>query len=445
MTTPKKNIGILAAGGPSPGINAVIAAALIYANERGSNVITIRDGFKWIMRGDISHTSELSIEEVSRIHFRGGSYIGVARDNPTTDPQYLENTITSLLRLNIDRLITIGGDDTMYSARMLEEKAEGRIRVVHVPKTIDNDLDLPYSINTFGFQTARHLGVHLVQNLMEDALTSTRWYFIITMGRKAGHLALHIGKASSATLTLIPEEFQGENKLTINKLVDILAGAIIKRTSSGKDYGVAVIAEGLVEAMTNSDIKELAHVERDAHGNIRIAEISFGSLLKKMVLARLAQFGMKPTIVSKNIGYEMRCADPIPFDMEYCRELGYCAAKFIIEGGNKALVSMQMGKFVPIYFDEITDPVSGRPRIRMVDTGSETYEIARKYMIRLSQADFADSHVLAKYAATAGISLKEFESQFKYVVENDNVQETFYPTTAEPKGKAKIEQGKKEK
>ncbi|MCF7811253.1 6-phosphofructokinase [bacterium] len=434
----KKNIGILVAGGPAPGINAVIAAAIIYSKEQDIDVITIDDGFKWIMRGDVSHTRKLSIEEVSRIHFRGGSYIGVSRDNPTTDPAFLEKTINTLLRLNIDKLITIGGDDTAYSALMLEAKAQGRIKVVHVPKTIDNDLDLPFGINTFGFQTARHYGVNLVENLMEDALTTTRWYFAITMGRAAGHLAIGIGKATGATITLIPEEFHGKYKLTIHKLVDVLVGSIIKRLSMGRKYGVAVVAEGLVDAMTHGDIPELEHAERDEHGNLRIAEINFGGILKKMVQARLAEFNLKTTIVAKNIGYELRCADPIPFDMEYSRDLGYCAAKFIIEGGNRALASMQYGKFVPLYFDKIVDPATGRPRIRMVDVKSEFYEIARQYMIRLNQDDFADPHLLAKYAATAGLSLPEFEKQFKYVVEHDFIPRSVYchPEKEEKTGKS---------
>ena len=216
---PKKT-AILVGGGPAPGINSVIGAATIRAVLSGSEVIGLEDGFKWIMRGDISHTVPLTIETVSRIHFRGGSHIGISRDNPTKDPKFLESAITSLLRLNVDQLITIGGDDTAYSAYRVEQVANGRIRVAHVPKTIDNDLDLPMGICTFGFQTARHLGVDIVKNIMTDAKTSSRWYFVITMGRKAGHLALGIGKSAGVTLTLIPEEF-GDRKIKFNHLVDI--------------------------------------------------------------------------------------------------------------------------------------------------------------------------------------------------------------------------------
>src|SRR4029077_10196635 len=115
---------------------------------------------------------------------------------PTKKVESLGYVISALTRLGLTRLVTIGGDDTAFSSLRLEEQAAGRIQIVHVPKTIDNDLDLPYGIPTFGFQTARHVAVEIVKNLMVDAHTTLRWYFVVTMGRKAGHLALGIGKAA---------------------------------------------------------------------------------------------------------------------------------------------------------------------------------------------------------------------------------------------------------
>jgi ATP-dependent phosphofructokinase / diphosphate-dependent phosphofructokinase len=229
----RKKLAILVGGGPAPGINSVIGAATIRSTLEGIDVVGVRDGFEWIMHGQIDHVVPLTIEDVSRIHFRGGSYIGISRANPTLDPQHLENTVISLLRLNVSQLITIGGDDTAYSAMKLQERSAGRIRVVHVPKTIDNDLGLPAWVDTFGFQTARHLGTEIVENLMVDADTTSRWYFCIAMGRKAGHLALGIGKAAGATLTLIPEEF-GNGHVSFRAVVDTLVGAIIKRLSYGR-------------------------------------------------------------------------------------------------------------------------------------------------------------------------------------------------------------------
>jgi ATP-dependent phosphofructokinase / diphosphate-dependent phosphofructokinase len=418
MAIAPKKLAILVAGGPAPGINSVIGAATIRAALEGVEVLGIRDGFKWIMNGDISHVKELTIHNVSRIHFRGGSYIGISRANPTKEKSTLENTVTSLLRLNVDKLITIGGDDTAYSALKVEEMAAGRIRVVHVPKTIDNDLDLPHGIPTFGFQTARHIGVEVIKNLMVDAQTTSRWYFVVSMGRKAGHLALGIGKATGATLTIIPEEFP-DKIIKFNHIVDILVGAIIKRLSYGKDDGVAVLAEGLVERLHPEDLEELVNIERDAHDNIRIAEVNFGEILKYKVQERLQEFGLRSTIVAKNIGYELRCADPIPFDMEYTRDLGFSASQFVLSGGNGAMVSIQNGHFVPLYFKDILDPVTGKTRVRMVDPSSETFYIARRYMLRLNEADFDDPHELAKYAATCGISLENFKNQFYYLIQND--------------------------
>jgi 6-phosphofructokinase 1 len=375
------------------------------------------------MRGNIDNIIHLSIDKISRIHFRGGSYLGIARDNPTKDKKHLENTITSLLRLNVDKLITIGGDDTAFSAYRLQELAEGRLQVAHVPKTIDNDLDLPHGICTFGFQTARHVGVDITKNVMVDAKTTTRWYFLITMGRKAGHLALGIGNAAGATLTLIPEEFK-EKKIPLQKIVDILVGSIIKRISYGRPDGVAVIAEGLVEHLDEKDLQDLVDVERDEHDHIRIAEINFGEILKYKVQERLKEFGLKMTIVAKNIGYELRCADPIPFDMEYCRDLGFMAAKFLMEGGSGALISFQDGKFVPMYFKKILDPKTKKMKVRMVDTASESYYVANRYMIRMRQDDFDDPHELAKYAATANMSLEDFRKTFEHIVAGTGVNGT---------------------
>jgi 6-phosphofructokinase len=410
----RKNLAILVGGGPAPGINSVIGAATIRGVLEGVEVLGIQDGFEWIMRGNIEHVRHLGIDTVSRIHFRGGSYIGISRANPTLDSQHLENTVISLLRLNVSRLITIGGDDTAFSAMKLEQKSAGRISVVHVPKTIDNDLDLPPHIDTFGFQTARHLGVEIVKNLMVDAETTSRWYLVIAMGRKAGHLALGIGKAAGATLTLIPEEFG--DRITLKEVVDTLAGAIIKRLSYGRRDGVAVIAEGVMLGMDPEEFSQLKEIERDAHGNPRIAEVDIGEILKRATLQRLRDFQIKATIVSKNIGYELRCADPIPYDLEYTRDLGYCAAKYLLGAGNAVMVSMQGGHFVPVPFASLLDPVTGRTRIRLVDIHSTRYAIARRYMIRLRRDDFEDPHELAKFAATAGVTVQEFRAQFTSVI-----------------------------
>jgi 6-phosphofructokinase 1 len=144
--------------------------------------------------------------------------------------------------------------------------------------------------------------------------------------------------------------------------------------------------------------------------------VDFGHILKTQVTARLRDLGIKTTIAAKNIGYELRCADPIPFDMEYTRDLGYCAAKYLIAGGSSAMISMQGGHFVPIPFNEISDPVTGRARVRLVDITSTRYAIARRYMIRLRRDDFDDPHELAKLANTVGLPLADFKREFEYLI-----------------------------
>jgi ATP-dependent phosphofructokinase / diphosphate-dependent phosphofructokinase len=429
MTHGPKKVGILVGGGPAPGINAVIGAATIRAVLAGFDVVGIQDGFQWIMKGDTSKARQLSIEDVNHIHFRGGSYLGISRSNPTKSPELLEESVLSLLRLDIDKLITIGGDDTAFSASRIAAQSNGRLRVVHVPKTIDNDLDLPGNADTFGFQTARHVGVGIMENLMVDARTTHRWYFVVAMGRKAGHLALGIGKAAGATLTLIPEEFPPDEPVRLKMVVDVLASAIIKRMAMGRSFGIAIIAEGLVERMEESDLAALQGVERDAHGHVRIAEVAFAEILKQEVQTRLKSYGVKMTIVPKNIGYELRCADPIPYDMEYARDLGYCAARFLAEGGSGAVVAMQQGSFISVPFETIMDPTTGRMRVRMVDISSDRYMIAHRYMLRLRKDDFDDNALLAGCARILGISIEEFQDQFQYVTKHEPPPRRFYTPT----------------
>ncbi len=421
MSEPRQgsgHIAILVGGGPAPGINGVIAAATIRSTFGGRKVLGIQEGFKWIMQGDVSRVQPLSNDDVSRIHFYGGSYLKTSRANPTKNPEHLENALESLLHLGVTGLITIGGDDTCFSALTLEKAAQGRLHVVHVPKTIDNDLDLPSGTPTFGFQTARHVGVGIVRSILEDALTTSHWFFVVAMGRKAGHLALGIGKAAGATLTLIPEEFS-ERPIRLRRIADILAGSIIKRLSTGREDGVAVLAEGLAEVMDPGEVAELATITRDEHGHTELADLELSEVLKQEVLRRLAPYGIRPTIRRKDNGFELRCADPIGFDMEYCRDLGYCAANFLIHGGNAAVASILNGQFTPIPFDKILDPHTKRTRVRMVDVNSESYYIAREFMIRLGPEDVGKEDAAAKCAAVVGLRPKEFCERFAYVVEDE--------------------------
>ncbi|MEQ1680693.1 MAG: diphosphate--fructose-6-phosphate 1-phosphotransferase [Nitrospira sp.] len=415
MTGQRPIVGILVGGGPAPGINSVISAATIHSILGGSDVLGLIDGFKWLMEGTTGQVRPLSIEDVSRIHFHGGSYLGTSRANPTKTKEHLDNVLSSLSRLGVTRLITIGGDDTAFSAMKLEERAGGQLQVIHVPKTIDNDLNLPYGVPTFGFQTARHGGVEIVRSLMVDARTTTRWYLVVTMGRKAGHLALGIGKAAGATLTIIPEEFR-ERPVKLQRIIDLLIGAIVKRLAHGRSDGVAVLAEGLIEIIDPCDLGGLEHVERDEHGHLRMSEIDVGEVLRRELTKQLRSLGLPTTLVAKDVGYELRCADPIPYDIEYTRDLGYCAAQYLFEGGTSAMVSIQGGRFTPIPFKQMVDASTGRTKVRMVDIDSQSYQIARQYMIRLTEADVNNQDALGRYAALVGLSPEAFRERFEPVL-----------------------------
>jgi len=425
---------LLVGGGPAPGINGVISAVTIEAINNGIQVLGMQDGFKNLVPGELDKAREkirdLDIDTVAGIHLRGGSILGTSRTNPTRSPEHMANVLRLLRELEIDALVTIGGDDTAFSGSQVHKGAGGSIRVAHVPKTIDNDLPLPGSTPTFGFETARQIGVQIVRNLAEDARTTSRWYIIVSMGRAAGHLALGIGKAAAATLTIIPEEFRGR-AITLEELCDILMGAIIKRAANKSYFGVAVLAEGLIEAIgekglssaiESGQLGRYGKVTRDPHGHLRLGEIEFGRMIKDLLSERLEQQGVKTTLIDKDLGYELRCADPIPFDAEYTRDLGYGAVKFLrseksLQFG--AIISFIEGRMQPLPFADMINPQTNRMKPRKVDVTGEAYECARRYMIRLEKRDFDNPQRLAKLAESISMTPDQFRERFAYLVAND--------------------------
>lgn len=406
-----KRIGILVGGGPAPGTNGVISAVVIEARKFGCTPVGFHDGFEWLAERYTDEQHEMTIDEVSRIHLNGGVVLGTSRTDITREASSLENAVAALRKLNIEALVTIGGDDLARSSAAIERATEGAIRVVQVPKTIDNDLWLPLSVATLGYETARHVGVVLIKRLMEDAKTTGRWYLGVTMGRPTGHLTLGIGKAASATCTIIPEEFKRE-RVSLSDVCDIVEGTIIKRRAMGRAHGVILLSEALVELFDPEVVAELQDVDRDAQGNIRVAEIDLGRKVKNEVQLRLERRGIKVTIVDKTIGYELRCAPPIPYDAEYARDLGYAAFNHLYRGGAGAVMTMQGGEFRAVPFDEVIDPQTGRGRKRHVDVDTESYRVARDYMVRIGEKDFRDEAWVAKLSECAGLSKEEFVEYF---------------------------------
>ncbi|HLN88208.1 MAG TPA: diphosphate--fructose-6-phosphate 1-phosphotransferase [Candidatus Limnocylindrales bacterium] len=421
------HLGILVGGGPAPGINGVIGAITLEARTRAHRVIGLYDGFQWLMKGDINHVKELDHDDVSRVHFQGGSMLNTSRANPTKNVEDLKRVVEALDKLGIGYLATIGGDDTMFAASEVAKHARGRIRVCHVPKTIDNDLPLPGEIPTFGFETARQLGSDLVQNLMEDSRTTGRWYFVVVMGRSAGHLALGIGKATGATVTLIPEEFPGPIRMAT--VCDLLEGTILKRKALwNRSDGVAVIAEGLLEHMPVDELKDIegVRITHDSYGHLRLAEVDLAYILKSLVENRFASRGSPLAIVHKNIGYELRSAAPIAFDCEYVRTLGYGAVEFLLNPAidaaklNGALVCLVNGKLDYLDFTILRDATSGKTRVRRVAIDTPSYKIAREYMIRLENEDFRDDEKLRQLAQAASsaqhfCSPEQFRDRYQYL------------------------------
>jgi 6-phosphofructokinase 1 len=410
----KDMVGIIVGGGPAPGINGVISSATIEAINEGKQVVGIRGGFKALFDGDKNCAVPLSIDIVSRIHNKGGSILRTSRDFPDKAKERFSTLMATLKHLGIRYLVSIGGDGSLFMSNWIEKEARGTLSVVHVPKTIDNDVPLPGGQSTFGYQTARHWGVEIVENIMEDAKTTGRWYFISTMGRNAGFLALGIAKAAGATVTVIAEELCGAPD-PLQKAADILTGSIIKRLSMRRDHGVAVLAEGICGLSSVEELSRYDQCGLDETGRMRLSDIQLGRVLKNFVSRNLKELGIAITIVDKVIGYELRAADPIPYDVEYTRDLGYGAVRYLLKGGTGSMIVFDQGYLKPIPFVELFDHQTGKVKVRTVDITSESFEVARKYMIRLDKFDFQGDNI-RKISQVTNLSPQEFEKRFSYLV-----------------------------
>lgn len=396
-------VGIVIGGGPAPGINGVISSITIESVNRGWRVIGFHDGFDWLGKGVTTETQALGIADVSRIFLEGGSILGASRVNPADNERKLRNTVRTLRDLQVDALFTVGGDDVLRAAEAIVREAGTSLQVIHVPKTIDNDLQLPQDVSALGYETARSLGVQLVSNIIEDSFTTTRWYAVVCMGRMAGFLTLGIGKASGATVTVIPEEFETP-VITLKQVCDRIEGAMIKREVEGRASGVALLAEGLSGRFSPEEAEDLKNVERDKEGHIRLGEIDLGRKVKAELTNRFSSRGKKVTVVEKDIGYELRAAPPTPYDAEYARDLGFAAVKRAAAGATREMVSLQGGRLVPIPFESVIDPSTRRGFRRGVDIATQSYQVARSYMTRLERQDLEDPAFLAKAQERCGVS-----------------------------------------
>jgi 6-phosphofructokinase 1 len=418
-TTSNRRLGIVVGGGPAPGINGVIAAAAREARRHGLEVIGIYDGFRWLAAGDATHTCPLTLEMTEAAQFRGGSILRTARENPTESEQKLNNVLACLERLGIRYLVTIGGDDTAYTATRLAA-ASGALRIAHVPKTIDNDLPLPANQPTFGFRTACQLGATLLANLLEDARTTNRWGIVVTMGRSAGHLALGMGAAAGASLILIAEEFTARQP-SLTLLCKIIEGAVFKGRAAGNLAGLAVLAEGLAIPMQKEleTLVPVVEIQRDPHNNPRLAEVPLAMILKRRLAERAKQRGQKWDFIHATIGYELRCAPPVAFDAQYTQQLGWGAVQHLLgrcpqsQHEPAVMISIQDGKLAPISFSQIIDPATKKTRLRQVDITSDEYLAVRARMLRLVPEDFQNTVLLAAMADAAGMNPEQFRQEYE--------------------------------
>jgi len=405
-----KRVGIIFSGGPAPAANAVISSAATSFLEDGREVVGFFHGYSNLqdyhpitqrLLPD-QHYRVFTEKDTRGLRNSRGIIIGTARTNPgkgitkpqdlddVTKTQRLRNVYSALVDLQIDALISIGGDDTLKTANFLYEVQKRmpsnarRVRVVHLPKTIDNDyrgIDF-----TFGFFTAVDVMAKEVQNLRADAIATSSYFIVETMGRKAGWLSYGVAIAGEANLVLGVEDVDdslsvmenGEKKLDVGKLVDRIVDLIQTREKRhDKHYGTVVLAEGLAELMPDAFLEKLP---RDEHGHISLGRIDLGKLIAKLVGERYEQVtGRKKKLAGVQLGYESRCAPPHAFDVMLGSQLGIGAYRALVErglDGHMVSVTGQLDlQYVP--FKDLVNPETMKTEVRLIERGSDFHQLAR--------------------------------------------------------------------
>jgi len=307
-------IGVLTGGGDCPGLNAVIRAVVRKGSEvYGHEFVGFRDGWKGPLEGD---TMPLDVAATRGILPRGGTILGSSRTNPIKVDGGIEKIEQNLASLDVDGLIAIGGEDTLGVATRL---AEHGLRVVGVPKTIDNDLNA--TDYTFGFDTAVQIAVEAIDRLHTTAESHHRVLIVEVMGRHAGWIALHSGLAGGANVILIPERpFD----------IDAVCGYIEKRFA--RHYApIVVVAEG---AEPKEGTMELQAGELDAFGHVRLGGI--GQVLEREIQARTG-YESRQTV----LGHVQRGGTPTAFDRVLATRFGLHAIDSMHEGESGVMVALR--------------------------------------------------------------------------------------------------------
>jgi len=372
----KNNIGIIVSGGPAPGINSVIVSAAFHAEKNNYNLIGFKKGHLGVCLDKDSKVN-LKYDEILPFANTGGSIIGTSRFNPFNSKEDTNTYYQKLKENNISKLIVIGGEGSAYLSLKISQEFKD-IQVVHIPKTIDNDLILPNKYPSFGYSTSTYVGNNILKTLSTEAKTRDRWFIIRTMGRNAGFLALGFSIVSHANALVIAEEFPQKN-ITAKEIAEAIFVNVKKRSDKGKAYGVALISEGLIDKLNEDEILELSNCPRDEMGRIKFEDVALEYLVLNQLKILTKNAGLDINFRGHNLGYELRCADPIPFDIEYTKFLGFGAIKFLLEGLTGVMIVRDFEELSYINLKDISDE-NGVIQSRSVDLNSDMYKIAKEFM-----------------------------------------------------------------
>lgn len=402
----KGSVIILCGGGPAPGMNTVVCSVAKTFLANDYRVIGLHGGYSGLFSNN-PRIEDIDFFKADAYFNRGGSYLQMSRFKPT-DEDFEKNFNLKLFTDNdIRLLVTVGGDDTASTANRIAkflEKKQYPIANIHVPKTIDNDLPLPENTPTFGFNSAKDEGAHIARTAYEDARTSGNWLIISAMGRSAGHLALGIGEATHCPMTIIPEMFN-KTKIGIDKIIKLTLSAIIKRKLLGIDYGTVVVAEGVFHDLDPKEIAATgANLTFDEHGHPELGKISKAVMFNDILEREFHKLGLKIKTRPIEIGYDVRCQDPIAFDLTYCSELAMGVYELFSRGETGCMVFVDHdGNAKPLYLHDLQNEEGKIPPRRVaIDGGTaqnyyshichyitpEDYEAASKYVSNPEEYDF---------------------------------------------------------
>ena len=388
----KDAVIILCGGGPAPGMNSVSMSVAKTFITKGYRVIGLHGGYSGLFSKN-ARTEDLTFAIADRYFNRGGSYLEMSRFKPT-DADFENNFNLDLFKdNNIKLLVTIGGDDTASTANRISKflAAKGYpIANIHCPKTIDNDLPLPANAPTFGYNSAKNEGAHLARTVYEDARTSGNWLVISAMGRTCGSLALGIGEATHCPMTIIPEMFN-KTEICLEKVVKLSISAILKRKVMGINYGTIVAAEGLFHEFKAEEMEAAGvHFSYDDHGHPELGKVSKAVLFNDLLEAEFKKIGLKVKSRPVEIGYDVRCQDPVAYDLTYCTELAMGVYQLFSEGKTGCMVYVDAyGNVSPLYLADLQDPKTGKIPPRVVDINAGTAQNYYKYIAHyVTEADY---------------------------------------------------------